>query len=160
MAAPAISTLRTAVKAVLDAAVPAGTKTHSYFRLSTTDAAMRAQMLSTDDRLHAWMVSLSEAATITGVYRGSSQEQFTVTFALHGWMAVNDADETELLWCDEVDDVMQAFRDTPRLNLTEVIEAGPIAAATIGYRNVPPKAEGILTHYALLTYPVRVQARP
>lgn len=163
MAAPTINDLRDAVTTLLAASVPSGVQVHSYFRLSTSDAQMRAQIQSTvagDTRFRAWMVSLAESDTGLARFWGSGQEQVDYTFAMHGWMTVDDADATERKWCDELEGIALAFRAAPRLNRTDIIEAGPIQIAAFGYRRVPPKDEGYLCHYAMLTYRIRVQARP
>ncbi len=159
-----LTSLRTSIHTILVAALPVGTQVHDYFRLTTTDAALRAVMVSTDDRLHAWMVSLSEGDTGVGIYLGSSQEQIRFRWALHGWLAVNDADESEMLWEAEVTKVIKAFQAAPKLNRGtggggDVIDSGPIQIDSISYRRVPPET-GALCHYALLSYSVLVQARP
>lgn len=163
-----LNSLEESIVTILTAAVPVGVSVHGYFRLSKDDAAQRALMQSEEaggiERLHCWMVSLDPSDTGFGKYLGSSQEQMTFKFAMHGWLAVKDADATERTWRTQVIKVVKAFQAAPKLNRGtggngDVIESGPVQIANIDYRRVPPET-GILCHYARLTYDVRVQARP
>jgi hypothetical protein len=162
---PTLATLRGAIYDIVRAGLPSDkTIVQRYFRLSTSDAQMRAQMqlagqADADKRIDAWFVSLDDTDVgITKRYP-ANHEHLTWMFALYGWLTVNDADNTEEIFDTRVEAVLNALRAAKKLNRNDVIEAGPAQWVAGGYRRVPPET-GTLCHFAHLRFKVHVQSEP
>lgn len=149
------ATHRAALVALI-AAVPNVGRVHDYQRYAREDGPFRTHYVHTlpggAKQLRGWQVSrVGVAESLLGVGRGLMQH----SWAIRGYLALDDAAATELVLDDLVEALRSAFRANPTLGgLTtgepidgeegiQMADAGPVMFC------------GVLCHSALLTLKTR-----
>lgn len=154
---PAIATVRAAIKAKIET-VPSVGRVYGRRRLVEKDTEMKELLITSDGKLLFWFVSLARDAPYNQKRLGSSQTQATYRFQVEAFLKFNDGDNSEELFDNLVEDVIEAFEADEKLG-DILIEGGPLnwEADELAFY---PRDGGVLCHYARLIFPARVQTRP
>ena len=152
------ATHRAALVALITAVPDAG-RVHDYERFAREEAAFRAHYLHTlpggAKQLRGWQISRAAVAErLVGVGRWLVEHSWRV----RGYMALDDAAATELVFDGLVESLRAAFRADPTLG--GLSTAGPVGDEDgIQMRDAGPVMFcGVLCHSALLTLQTREYA--
>ncbi|MDY7034558.1 MAG: hypothetical protein SV375_00120 [Thermodesulfobacteriota bacterium] len=124
---------------------------HQYQRLATVKNDFVDLFKGSDDKIHAWTITRIKTAS----QKETSLTEFAHVFAVRGYYGLKDADATELVYQEIIEDVVAAFdnEDAETLNdscLTINPDWGPMAGA-IGLQVDVLEARmffGVLCHFA------------
>ena len=131
-------------------------KVHDYFRHIADEKTLKDLCVGSSGRLHTWFISLAEGDPFItenpqgAPGRGIAQEFGRYTFVLRGYLAHNDELATEKTFQDQVEAVINAFRQDKKLGDT-VIDSGPLQWTAAPYRMFA----GVLCHTAELVLRVK-----
>jgi hypothetical protein len=152
------STIRTRIKDILEAVSGVG-RVYDYFRHVTNEATQAALLKDAGTgALHFWFITLSQENTLDQ-RRDGTLARDTLTYELHGFMAVNDAQESEKAFAARVLDVVTAFNVAQKLALSGVALAGVIDSGPIQWPMSPHVMfNSVLCHFAKLSLPVEFDA--
>lgn len=136
-----LAEIRSAVVTILEAVEGIG-QVHAYERLSSDLAALKRLHVS-GGQLHSWTVTRTRT---TAEYRSNTQTERRHTLAIRGYMALADADATELTFQALVEAIEEAFRSNDTVNDTAEV-AGPLQVERVE----PVMFAGVLCHFAELS---------
>jgi hypothetical protein len=149
-----LSAVRTRIRDKV-AAVPGIGPVYDYMR-HAVEERRRAELFRADDgRLHFWCVTPAPSETYVTKRHPANHEIADYRFDIHGFMALRDADATELLLSDLAEAVIAAFRADKKLG-DSVIEAGPAQWVEHDHRMFAD----VLCHHVRLSLMAREQVEP
>jgi hypothetical protein len=148
--------IRARILAVLNTVEGVG-RTYDYFRHVTNEATTKALLKDQGTgALHFWFIALASEETLSQ-RRDGTLGKGTLTYEMHGYMAVNDAEESEKAFAEKALDVLTAFNGAQKL----ILDGSPIAGVIVqdsGPIQWPSSPHvmfnDVLCHYARLSLPV------
>ena len=145
-----LSEIRSAICEILSS-VSGVENVYPYLRWSTDWKAFFDLFRRSDGSAGGWMVTRSS----TGEERAETAYVFRRhEFRMFGFLRLNDAQQSELVFQDQVEAICDAFRSNYSLNGT-ALNSGPISVDTVENRMFG----SVLVHWAELTLPV-LERRP
>jgi len=146
------SAIRAAIYTVLRAVEDIG-KVYDYERWTsdwTTFINLFKTTISNEDRILGWEISRRSVGEKQAVIKAGSQaHEDDHLFIIRGYMAVNDASETEKTFNQLIENIRTAFRENKNLN-GACERHGRIQAPIIEFRTFG----GVLCHYTELNLTV------
>lgn len=138
--------VRAAIVAQLNAIDGIG-RVHAYQRYAADMGKMAELYKAEDGQLRGWLV---RRGTVAEKKAGSKHIE-TVRWTLQGFMALADANQTELLFDSLVDTIREQFRDNRTLGIAGLTTIGEDAAGVQVDESEPVLFANVLCHSAKLS---------
>lgn len=142
--------LRTAIAAKIQSLPNVG-QVHLYERYAAAEKALRA-IYATGDRMIGWLIRR------TGRREDAAHDEVYTDWEIRGYLAFDDAAESELQIDDLVDSIIDAFRMDPRLGRLLLTPKDKASIVPDLADSGPCMFAGVLCHGVKLTYTTRTEA--